>query len=61
MLTGFSKENIPELLLKENLITSEELEKAFELEKKTGDSLESILINMDFVNAKDFTRIKGKA
>ncbi len=61
MLTGFSKGNIPELLLKENLITSEELEKAFELEKKTGDSLESILINMDFVNAKDFTRIKGKA
>jgi type IV pilus assembly protein PilB len=51
---------IGELLVKENLITANQLEAAREHQKKHGGRLDSILINLGFVQDDDVTSILSK-
>jgi len=51
---------IGELLVKENLITKDQLEAAREHQKKNGGRLDSVLINLGFVQDEDVTTILSK-
>ncbi len=51
---------IGELLVKENLITTDQLEAARDHQKQHGGRLDSILINMGFVQDEDVTSILSK-
>jgi len=51
---------IGELLVKENLITADQLEEAVEHQKQNGGRLDSTLINMGFVQDDDVTTILSK-
>ncbi|MBN2317437.1 MAG: type IV-A pilus assembly ATPase PilB [Acidobacteria bacterium] len=51
---------IGELLVKENLITKDQLEAARDHQKQHGGRLDSILINMGFVQDEDVTSILSK-
>ncbi len=51
---------IGELLLKENLITEEQLQKALEYQKQHGGRLGSIMIKLGFVSEEDVAEILSK-
>ncbi len=51
---------IGELLLKENLITEEQLKKALEYQKEHGGRLGSIMIKLGFVSEEDIAEILSK-
>jgi type IV pilus assembly protein PilB len=51
---------IAELLVKENLITAEQLKEAKELQKQNGGRLDSVLIHLGFVQDEDVTTILSK-
>jgi len=56
-ISKFTKKRIGEVLLAENLVTTEELEEALRLQKKQGGRLGQILVNQGIVRAEDLVRI----
>ena len=48
-----SREKLGQILLKEGLITEEQLDKAIEIQKKEGTRLGETLINLGIVTEKD--------
>jgi type IV pilus assembly protein PilB len=55
-----SKQDMSELLIEEKLITERQLQKAIDQQKKTGDKLEKILVQLNYVTEKDITEVMGK-
>ncbi|MCL5773198.1 MAG: type IV-A pilus assembly ATPase PilB [Firmicutes bacterium] len=60
MLTGSLKRDLTELLIEEGLITEKQLQRAHEINKKTNEPIQKILVSMGFVNDKDITEVVGK-
>jgi type IV pilus assembly protein PilB len=54
------RERVGEILIKEGLITSSDLEKAMEYQKKNGGKLGDILVNMGLITAKEIAAALGK-
>src|SRR3989338_8456689 len=55
-----SKEKLGQILLKEGLITEEQLEKAMEIQKKDGARLGETLINLGILTEKDIVVAMAK-
>ena len=55
-----SKEKLGQILLKEGLVTEEQLEKAIEIQKKDGTKLGETLINLGIVTEKDIVVAMAK-
>jgi type IV pilus assembly protein PilB len=60
MVTKSSKQDMSELLIEEKLITERQLQKAIDQQKKTGEKLEKVLIQLNFLTEKDITEVMGK-
>ena len=51
------RKSLGEMLVEENLITSEQLEHALELQRREGGKLSDILINQGVVEAEDLAAV----
>ena len=51
---------IGDLLLKENLISSEQLEQSLEHQKKFGGKIGSILVELNFITEDDITSVLSR-
>lgn len=60
MVTRPVKKELPELLVEERMVTERQLQKALELQKKSNDRLEKILVQLGFLSEKDITEVVGR-
>jgi len=51
------RKSLAEMLVEENLITSEQLEQALELQRRDGRKLTEVLVNQGMVKAKDLAAV----
>ncbi|MGB9690977.1 MAG: GspE/PulE family protein, partial [Candidatus Sumerlaeaceae bacterium] len=59
-MASVMERKLAEILVRDNIITQEELEKALEIQEKTGESLGSILIDNGFANEWEIAAAIGK-
>lgn len=60
MVTKPIKKELTELLIDEKMVTERQLQRALELQKKSNDRLEKILVQLGFLAEKDITEIIGR-
>lgn len=60
MLARATKRDLPELLIEEKLITERQLNRALEVQQKSNEKLEKILVQLGFLSEKDITEVMGK-
>jgi len=52
-----AKKNLGEMLIEENLITAEQLDKALELQRKQGGKLSELLVSQGLVKAEELAAV----